>query len=155
MTVALIPFATTHASAVVALIATVYDEYAMTFDAAFESDLSDIPGAYLARGGCFNVLIDEGRVVGTVAAVPHDASSCEIKRVYLDRAYRGHGHGRMMMERILQWAAADGFRSATAWSDARLTVAHSMYRRLGFASCGERMLDDPDHSRELGFTLGL
>lgn len=155
MSLALVPFAPSHAPAVVALIRGVYDEYGMTFDPDFESDLADVPHHYLDRGGCFRVLLDDERVVGTVGAVPRDAATCEIKRVYLDRAYRGRGHGRLMMEAILGWAAGAGFRSAVAWSDDRLTVAHAMYRRLGFERCGERTLADPDQSREHGFRLGL
>jgi hypothetical protein len=42
-----------------------------------------------------------------------------------------------------------------AWSDVRLATAHAVYRHLGFEPFGERTLEDPDRSREVGFRLAL
>jgi putative acetyltransferase len=151
----LVPLAAHHRAAAAGLITEVYREYGMTFDRAFEADLADISGHYQARGGRFWVLLDGTRVVGTVGAVPRDAGTCEIKRVYLDRAYRGRGHGRTMIAAALGWAAGAGFETAVAWSDVRLTTAHAVYRHLGFEPRGERTLDDPDRSREQGFWRAL
>jgi putative acetyltransferase len=151
----LVPFRPEHAAGVSALIETVYAEYGMTFDRDYESDLFQIEQVYLDRGGWFHVLLDDARVAGSVAARPKDDGTCEIKRVYLARALRGRGHGRAMMEAVLGWAAARGYRVAVAWSDVRLQTAHAMYRRLGFEAFGERTLDDPDRSHEIGFRLAL
>jgi len=151
----LAPFQPAFGAGVVDLITAVYAEYAMTFDHAFESDLADVAAAYPARGGMFAVLVDGDRVVGTVGALAKDAETCELKRVYLDRAYRERGHGRRLIEHGRQWAAVRGHRVLVAWSDVRLATAHAVYRHLGFEAFGERTLDDPDRSREVGFRLAL
>jgi putative acetyltransferase len=78
-----------------------------------------------------------------------------VKRVYLLAEHRGRGHGRALIEHVLGWAAARGYRRALAWSDARFVTAHAVYERLGFARVGERTLDDLDHSREYGFEKRL
>jgi putative acetyltransferase len=144
-----------HGPAVVALIQAIFDEYGMTFDLAnFDRDLADIDAHYHARGGTFAVLLDGDDVVGTVAAIG-SGDECEIKRLYLDAAYRGRGHGRQLLQHIVDWAAQQGFRRVTAWSDVRLTASHPVYERLGFQRMGERVVDDIDRSAELGFTRDL
>jgi putative acetyltransferase len=150
------PFSPPHAAAVLDVIGAVFAEYGMTFDPSdFDSDLLDIPRHYADRGGWFTVLTDDGRVVGTVAAVPKDAGACEIKRLYLLPQYRGRGLGRALMEHILDRAREAGFREAVAWSDVRLETAHQLYHRLGFERIGERDIDDIDQSHELGFLKRL
>jgi putative acetyltransferase len=149
-------FAPPHAAAVLDVIGSVFVEYGMAFDPAdFDSDLLDIPRHYADRGGWFSVLTDAGRVVGTVAAVPKDAATCEIKRLYLLPGYRGRGLGRALMEHILERVREAGFREAVAWSDVRLGTAHHVYDRLGFERIGERDIDDIDQSHELGFLKRL
>jgi GNAT superfamily N-acetyltransferase len=152
----IMPFAPAHAPGVIAVIGTVFAEYGMTFDPDdFDVDLRDVDRNYGAAGGVFFVLLDDGRVVGTVAAVPKSETACEIKRLYLLAPYRGRGQGRALMEHVLGWARAAGFREAIAWSDVRLQTAHIVYDRLGFERIGERQVDDIDKSRELGFAMRL
>ena len=150
------PFAPAHAPGVLDVIGTVFVEYGMTFDPDdFDADLRDIERHYAEGGGFFSVLLDDGRVVGTVAAVPKSETACEIKRLYLLAPYRGRGQGRALMQHVLGWARAAGFHEAIAWSDVRLETAHIVYDRLGFERIGERQLEDIDKSRELGFAKRL
>jgi len=148
----LVPFEATHASAVLELIGDVFAEYGMTFEpSGFDADLTAIPEHYPAHGGWFAVLLDAGRVVGTVAVVPREDGTCELKRLYLRPEYRGRGHGEALLTAALDWAAARGFRTMVAWSDVRLPRAHRLYERLGFERFGGRTVDDADRSREHGF----
>lgn len=154
--VRLVPFSREHAGGVVEVIASVFAEYAMTFDlASYDADLQDIEASYVARAGVFVVLVDAERVVGSAAAVPRAAAECEIKRVYLLPVYRGRGHGRRLLQHVVDWAREHGYRRAIAWSDVRLQTAHEVYRRMGFATIGERVCDDIDQSCEVGFALEL
>jgi putative acetyltransferase len=153
---AIVPFEPSHAVAVLEVIGAVFREYAMTFDpSGFDTDLTDIRRYYLEREGRFWVLVDGGRVVGTVAGVNAGDGACEVKRLYLLAEYRGRGLGRALMARVLDWAAASGYRRVDAWSDERLRTAHAMYERLGFTRIGERTADDIDRSREYGFRKEL
>ena len=153
---AIVPFEPRHAPGAVRVIGAVFRDYGVTFDLfEFDADLTDIPRHYLASGGCFVVLEDDGRVVGTAAAVPHSPATCEVKRVYLLSEYRGRGHGRALLEHVLGWAERAGYLVALAWSDTRFATAHGVYERLGFVRFGERTLDDLDRSREYGFKKRL
>ena len=152
----IVPYAPRHATGVLHVIGTVFREYGATFEPeGFDDDLLDIEGRYLARGGCFYILEDDGEVVGTVAALPHDERVCEVKRLYLLPDRRGRGLGRALLEHVLAWARARGFVTAIAWSDARFVTAHAVYERLGFRRFGERVADDADRSVEYGFVLAL
>lgn len=152
----LVPFEEAHTGAVVELIGEIFAEYGMTFEpAGFDADLTAIAAHYPARGGWFAVLIDAGGVVGTVAVVPREDATCELKRLYLRPAYRGQGHGEALLAAALDWARARGFRSMVAWSDVRLPRAHRLYDRLGFERFGARTVDDADRSREHGFRKSI
>lgn len=152
----IVPFAPHHGRAVVDLIGSVFDEYGMTFEpGGFDADLQDIDRHYTARGGWFYVLVEEGRVAGTVAAVPKDAATVEMKRLYLSPGQRGRGQGRALIEHILDRIRGAGYAEAIAWSDVRLETAHKVYERLGFEPIGERSIDDIDQSREYGFRKRL
>src|SRR5919197_4358120 len=149
---AIVPFGAAPAPAVLDVIGAVFREYAMPFDpSGFDADLTDVRRYYLERGGRFWVLVDDGRVVGTVAVVPNGRVACEIKRLYLLPEYRGRGLGRALMEQTLDWARASGYQHIVAWSDARLRTAHGVYERMGFTRFGERTVEDADRSREYGF----
>jgi putative acetyltransferase len=125
----------------------------MTFEPeGFDRDLRDIAGSY---GGAFWVLLDGPRVVGTVAVVPVEAATAEMKRVYLHPDFRGRGFGRALLEHAMRWAAHAGHRAVVAWSDVRLVHSHPVYERLGFERFGERVTDDIDRSREIGFRKAL
>lgn len=149
-------FALAHAAGVRDVIRDVYAEYGFTWDDAhaYFADLHDIPGHYAARGGAFWVLLDGPRVVGSVGVSVH-GDECELHRMYLLKSHRGAGHGRQLLDQAVTWSRQRGMRRMLAWSDVKLTAAHAMYRRFGFTHIGERIIDDPDQSREFGFRLNL
>ena len=69
----IVPFEEAHGDAVMTLIGEVFAEYGMTFEpAGFDADLTAIAAHYPAAGGWFAVLLDDGRVVGSVGVVPRD-----------------------------------------------------------------------------------
>jgi len=149
---AIVQYEEHHAAGVLGLIGGVFAEYGLTFEpAGYDADLTKIPGNYFRPGGAFWVLEDEGRVVGTVAAVPLSPSEAEIKRVYLHAGLRGHGWGRALVEHALSWATSRGYTRMRLWSDVKFTRSHVMYERLGFVRNGIRECDDLDQSREYGF----
>jgi len=153
-TLSLEAFVPSHAAAVLDVIRSVFAEYGMTFDPGdFDADLTDVEAHYGARAGWFSVLVDGDRVVGTVAALPKDAATVEIKRLYLLPEYRGRGLGRRLLEHALGRARDAGFREAVAWSDERLRTAHAVYARMAFERIGERVLADIDRSCEYGFHI--
>jgi GNAT superfamily N-acetyltransferase len=152
MALQLLDFAPEHAEGVVAVVRAVHDEYGFTWEAdGYHADLYDVEGRYRACGGMFQVLVDEGRVVGTVGVAPHGADECELHRMYLLKEYRGRRLGQRLLDAALRWAKDRGMRRMVLWSDVKLPHAHALYRANEFIPCGERICDDPDRSHEYGF----
>jgi putative acetyltransferase len=100
------------------------------FDAGeFEAELAGLPGAYhpllLARV--------EGEPAGCVALKRLDDETCEMKRMYVDTRFRGHGVGRALTERLLEAARALGYARMRLDTSFRQAEALSLYKRFGFS----------------------
>ncbi len=129
---------------VVSVIQSVYDDlnYTMDFD-NFDRDLADVPGTYVDSGGAFWVLEGDMEIAGTIGVIPKDAESCELRRLYLKRTYRGRGWGRRLVQHVIDWAGSHGYRRIFLWSDVLLEAAHHLYARSGFTPTGETRAVDP------------
>ncbi len=144
-------YADRHRDGVLAVVQEVYREYGFTWEAeGYHRDLYDVPAHYLSRGGMFWAMLDGDGVIGCVGVLPQEGG-CELHRMYLRRSHRGRGLGSRLLETAVAFARQRGWRRMRAWSDVKLTLAHRLYLKFGFVRDGERICDDPDHSREYGF----
>ncbi|KMK67317.1 GNAT family N-acetyltransferase [Puniceibacterium sp. IMCC21224] len=75
-----------------------------------------------------------------------DATSCEIKRVYVDDAARGMGLGRALMQALLDQARVAGYTTARLDTMKSLLGARALYNTLGFRETGP-YYDVPDVAR--------
>jgi putative acetyltransferase len=128
------PATNADADGVRALVFRVLAEYGLTPDpAATDADLDDIEASYFARGGWFEVWLDKrGAVIGSYGLHPRRAGVCELRKMYLARAWRGRGLGRMMLERALARARALGFGRVELETASVLREATALYRSCGF-----------------------
>jgi putative acetyltransferase len=129
---------------VVSVIKSVYDDfnYIMDFE-AFDADLVDIQSTYQDAGGTFWVLEDGGTVAGSVAVLPLESDTCELRRLYLAKQYRRRGWGTRLLATARGWAIAAGFRRMVLWSDVLFEPAHLFYARAGFRATGQTRAIDP------------
>jgi GNAT superfamily N-acetyltransferase len=106
------------------------DEY---FDAvAFDSELAGLPGAYARPGGRLLLAAYDGVPAGCVALRALDATSCEMKRMFVSPSLQGRGVGRALAAAVVDGARDAGY--ATMWLDTsvRQDEAQRLYRSLGF-----------------------
>ncbi len=113
-----------------------------------DADLHDIEANYLARGGLFDLVFESPndrplphnrgsvtteRLIGTVGLYPRGEGVAELRKMYLQKASRGRGLGRMMLERVLARARELGFRRIELETSSKLIEAIGLYKKYGFA----------------------
>ena len=98
----------------------------------FTGEVADLPGRYAAPRGALWLAIAKGRAVGCVALRPLGPELCEIKRLYVQPAFRGTGLGRRLAETVLAEAGRLGYRQAYLDTLPSMGGAIALYRSLGF-----------------------
>jgi putative acetyltransferase len=131
------------------LVFTILHEFGFTPEPdGIDADLTNIEAGYHARGGAFELLVDENnQIVGTIGLFPHAHRVCELRKMYLEREYRGRGLGLKMLEHAVETARRLGFWRIELETESRLIDAIRLYRRFGFQPiAGGRTCDRCDHA---------
>lgn len=127
---------------------------ALEIEAYLANSLDNIE-AYMPPRGRFAMARDaEGRLLGIALMKPLGEADCEIKRMYVDPAARGHGLGRRMLAGLLEAAREIGYRAAYLDTASYMTEARGLYTSLGFHEIdvypgGEN--EDPELAAHLTF----
>jgi len=121
----------------IALVRQLWEEYweslglPMDFQ-GFGDELQSLPGVYGAGGGALLVAFDSSEAAGTIALRRLDATSGEVKRLYLRPKFRGHGLGRRLLEAVVDRATAVPYDCLYADTLPSMMEALSLYQRGGF-----------------------
>jgi putative acetyltransferase len=108
-------------------------EFGLSPDARTDGDLVDIEASYIRSGGMFDVLVsNSGEIVGTIGLLPVSKTTCELRKMYLDKSVRGQGHGRRLLDHALSRARKLGFSRITLETANVLQTAITLYERYGF-----------------------
>jgi putative acetyltransferase len=112
----------------------VLKEYGLKPDpACTDADIKDIESSYFDRGGTFFVLeAEDGSIIGAYGLYQIDEQTCELRKMYLDKAYRGKGLGKFLLEDALSRARQLGFESMFLETASVLKEAIALYRSYGF-----------------------
>jgi ribosomal protein S18 acetylase RimI-like enzyme len=97
---------------------------------AVEDDLDRLATADLAAP--VFIARREGSPVGSVQLKRLDATTAEVKRLYVAPPHRGEGIGRRLMTALIDEAKADDFETLRLGVGPYLDAARSLYRDLGF-----------------------
>jgi N-acetylglutamate synthase-like GNAT family acetyltransferase len=140
---------------IINLVAEVYSEYDCVLYAEEEEPYLLRAGDYFRQtGGEFWVVEDAERIKATVAVRLTDDSS-ELKTLYVHPSLRRQGWGKRLVELAMEHARRAGRRHMFLWSDTRFLDAHRLYRKMEFAECGIREINDSNNSVEYGFEKQL
>jgi putative acetyltransferase len=112
----------------------VLKEYNLKPDpACTDTDIEDIEQSYFERGGTFYVLEEEdGSIIGAYGLYPIDKATCELRKMYLHRSYRGRGLGKLLLEDALLKARQIEFKRMTLETASVLKEAIGLYKSYGF-----------------------
>jgi ribosomal protein S18 acetylase RimI-like enzyme len=99
----------------------------------FERELAELPGCYAPPSGRLLVARVAGDVAGCVGVRPLEPGLCEMKRLWVDPGFAGHGIGRALAEAIIGAARAIGYqRMRLDTIPDRMPAAQHLYASLGF-----------------------
>jgi GNAT superfamily N-acetyltransferase len=102
-------------------------------EAAYEAELSCLPGYYAAPDGALLVAEIDGKVIGCVGLKRLDRSRCEMKRLFVDPEAHGAGAGQGLARAIIERARALRYSRMMLDTGPKQIEAQTLYRRLGFA----------------------
>lgn len=152
------PATDADAAAVISLIRRVFAEYpGCLLDVDGEEPELKTPASSFER---FWVLESDGKVVGCCGCALHEpgalASFVELKKLYVDRVWRGCGLGKRLIEEVEAHARRRGLSQVELWSDTRFKTSHAVYEHLGYRRSGRlRELADLSDTKEYHFSKSL
>lgn len=119
----------------------IFEEYAASLhiDLGFQSfaqELDQLPGDYAPPYGVLLLALVDEAVAGCCALRPLEdvdyANACEMKRLYVRKAFRGFGLGRLLAEGALDAARRAGYAHVLLDTLDDMEAARALYEDLGF-----------------------
>ena len=97
-----------------------------------EQELATLPGIYAPPAGCLLLAMQDGQSAGCIALKGHDATTGELKRLYVRPAFRGRNIGRQLVAALIAEARKFGYQRLILDSHISMTKAHEIYMAAGF-----------------------
>lgn len=104
----------------------------------FDEELATLPGKYAEPKGTILLAEADSQAIGVVALRPlavdryNPPGTCEMKRLYVDPAWRGRALGRTLTQAIIDAARERGYRRMHLDTIESMSTAIALYRALGF-----------------------
>ena len=97
-----------------------------------EAVFRDPGAAIVAPGGQIFFVVENGRVHGTCALIPHAPGVLELAKMAVEPSAQGRGYGDLLVKAALGFAAEAGATRLMLVSNTRLGPALNLYRKHGF-----------------------
>lgn len=98
----------------------------------YEDEIRDLEAKYGRPEGRLYLALWDGEAAGCIALRKLDNRRCEMKRLYVRPAFRGHKIGDALVDRVIQDAKAIGYRYMLLDTLPFLEAAIRMYQKRGF-----------------------
>lgn len=98
----------------------------------FEAELAGMPGAFAPPAGGLWLAWVGGDLAGCIGYRSLGAGVCEMRRLWVREAFRGHKLGRQLVETALKAAREVGYGRMSLEALGHMAAARSLYAALGF-----------------------
>jgi len=103
----------------------------------FEAELAGLPGDYAPPQGALLLAFVDDELAGCGAFRPLPdadyANACEMKRLYVRRAFRRFGLGRLLAQALIDGATQAGYSAMLLDTLDDMEAARGLYETLGFS----------------------
>ena len=106
-----------------------------------------LPGKFAPPAGCLLLATLDGRLAGCAGYRQLSGDVCELKRLYVRPACRGHGIGRLLVAEVLEQARLNGYLRVMLETGSFMHEAHQLYQSFGFEFCPP-YFEIPENLRE-------
>lgn len=108
-------------------------EYRMALTLDELPDLIDIHGTYCRSGaGNFWAASGAGSIVGCIGVLHLAGADFELRRMYVDPAWRGQRIAQRLLDIALAWCTARGVANLYLETNEQWKAAHHIYEKQGF-----------------------
>ena len=116
------------------LIFGILDEYHLAPDPeSLDKDLENIEGSYTNNNGIFDVVVNpNGIIIATTGLFKIDETTCELRKMYLLKDYRGMGLGKFLLDHSIEAAIKLGYKKIVLETASVLKEAIGLYEKYGF-----------------------
>ena len=121
------------------------------WDQTFEALVAEIAASFVREFDpkserCW-VAEQAGQIVGAVFVVRKSARVAQLRLLYVEPTARGQGLGRRLVDEVIRFARAKGYRTLTLWTNKVLAAARRIYEAAGFVLAKE------EHHRSFGKSM--
>ena len=99
-------------------------------------DLNRLADAYPAPNSVFFVAEEKKKIVGTCGVKSDGSQSAILRRLFVDKKFRGQGVGCSLLKEALQFCRDRGFREVVIRTSTRMEQAIQLCRSFGFSEDG-------------------
>jgi GNAT superfamily N-acetyltransferase len=98
----------------------------------------------------------EEKVVGSIFIVERPNNQAQLRLLFVDRAVRGVGLGRWLVEESIRYCKAEGFNVVYLWTVKGLDRAIWLYESVGFTAVADKRIEEWGKTHlEVRFDLNL
>lgn len=123
------------------LIFSILGEYGLSSDPeTTDKDLDDIEASYTHNKGVFDVVANhDDKIIASTGIYRIDDDTCELRKMYLLKEYRGMGLGKYLLDHSIAEAKRLGYNKVVLETASVLKEAIGLYEKYGFTRY------EPDH----------
>lgn len=78
------------------------------------------------------IIYDDEKPVAIGCYKEYNSDTVEIKRMYVDKAYRGKGISKMVLIELEKWAIENGFKYSILETSIHFNIAQTLYKQAGY-----------------------